>query len=160
MASASSGKHFRQAGEAAPRAAVPQHTQAMPTSGESNPYAPNTGNAVGFVSTRPASKGADHAKAPRGDRKQPKRAKRVDQGGKPRRRGNVLSTVLIVIGVVLLLVAGGMWGYAQWQYHVQDVNNEKLAAYATVSDDAAGAPTIDWEGLKAVNADVCGWIDL
>lgn len=158
MANASSGKHFRQAGEAAPRAAAPQHTQVIPTPGESNPYAPNTGNAVGFVSTRPASKGADHAKAPRGGRggKQPKRAKKGQD--KLRRRGNVLSTVLIVIGVVLLLVAGGMWGYAQWQYHVQDVNNEKLAAYATVSDDAASAPTIDWEGLKAVNADVCGWI--
>ena len=77
---------------------------------------------------------------------------------KTRRRRNVLSTLLIVVGVALLLVAGGMWGYAQYQYHVQDENNAKLAAYATVSDDAAQPPTIDWAGLKAVNADVVGWI--
>ncbi len=64
----------------------------------------------------------------------------------------------MVVGVALLLVAGGMWGYAQYQYHVQDENNAKLAAYATVSDDAAQPPTIDWAGLKAVNADVVGWI--
>lgn len=158
MANASNGKHFRQAGGATPNAGAPQRTQTMPTPASPNPSAPGADKAVGFVSARPAPKRADHAKAPRGGRKQSKRSKRADQGGKPRRRGNVLSTVLIVIGVVLLLVAGGMWGYAQWQYHVQDVNNEKLAAYATVSDDAAGAPTIDWEGLKAVNADVCGWI--
>lgn len=158
MANASNGRHFKQADTPAGGNAAPQHTRAVShvSANSSNPYAPASDNAVGFVSARPASKGASHAKSGRG--KQPKRAKRADQGGNKPRRRNVLSTVLIVIGVVLLLVAGGMWGYAQWQYHVQDVNNEKLAAYATVSDNAAGAPTIDWEGLKAVNADVCGWI--
>lgn len=81
-----------------------------------------------------------------------------------RRRGGVLSTVLIVVGVVLLAVAGGMFGWAQWQYFQQDKVNEQLATFATVSDDPAApapqGPQVDWAGLKAVNDDAVGWVQI
>lgn len=134
MAQKSNGKHFKQDGASSPR---PATTGYVPAS-------------VGACS-RTDRKGAA-APSSRSARRHPARE------GKPGRRRNVLSTLLMVVGVALLLVAGGMWGYAQYQYHVQDENNAKLAAYATVSDDAAQPPTIDWAGLKAVNADVVGWI--
>lgn len=74
----------------------------------------------------------------------------------------MLSSVLIAVGVILMLVAGGMWGWAQWQYHQVTANNEKLATYATVSDDPAApeGPQVDWAGLKAVNDDVVGWVQV
>lgn len=129
MAQKTNGKHFK---------------QGIPT---------GRPQAAGYV---PASAGA-YAQTSR--RAKPgRRAARPGRPDKPKRRRNVLSTVLIIVGVALLLVAGGMWGFAQYQYHVQDENNEKLAAYATVSDDAATPPTIDWAGLKAVNEDVVGWV--
>ncbi len=136
MAQKSNGKHFKQ--DAAQAALAQART-------------------AGYV---PASAGAYSRTAKQG---RAARSVRDSHGGaprqgKPKRRRNILSTLLIIVGVALLLVAGGMWGYAQYQYHVQDENNAKLAAYATVSDDAAQPPTIDWAGLKAVNADIVGWI--
>ena len=79
-------------------------------------------------------------------------------------RRRVLSSALIVIGVVLLLVAGGLFAFTQWSYHKQDEVNAQLAAYATVSDAQASGepepPQVDWSGLKAVNSDVVGWVQI
>lgn len=136
MAQKSNGKHFKQDGPAA------------------------TTTKTGYV---PASAGAYSRTASRASRTTGRKSRgsrdpKPSRLNKQRRGRNVLSTLLIIVGVALLLVAGGMWGYAQYQYHVQDENNAKLAAYATVSDDVAQPPTIDWAGLKAVNADIVGWI--
>ena len=136
MAQKSNGKHFKQDGPAA----------ATTETG----YVPASAGAY--------SRTASHASRTTGRKSRGSRDPKPSRPNKQRRGRDVLSTLLIIAGVALLLVAGGMWGYAQYQYHVQDENNAKLAAYATVSDDAAQPPTIDWAGLKAVNADIVGWI--
>lgn len=79
---------------------------------------------------------------------------------KKRRRKNILATILAVIGVALLLTGGGLWWYAQSQYNAQAEVNEKLAGYAKVSDDGSTPPQVDWAALKAVNSDVCAWIQI
>ena len=86
----------------------------------------------------------------------------------PRRRGRVgsiLSTLLIVAGFALLGVAAYLWGSAQWRYHQQAEVNRELAAYATVYDepDENGQnkpPEVNWAGLKAINDEVCGWLQV
>ena len=72
----------------------------------------------------------------------------------------VLSAILFVVGVGLIVAAVGMFAYNQWQYGEQDRINEELAAYATLSDDGSTAPQVDWAGLKAVNGEVVGWVQI
>lgn len=75
-------------------------------------------------------------------------------------RAHLLSNLLLAAGVILLLAAVGMWVVAQWRYHQQDVVNDELAAYAVLPADPSQPPVVDWEGLKAVNPDVVGWVQV
>lgn len=105
------------------------------------------------VRMRPVRVGGDDGRGGR-------RGRRGRERRQPRKRGvrHAVSNALFIVGVVLLLVAGGMWGFTQLRYHEANVQNEKLAAYATVYDDASKAPQIDWASLKAINPDVVGWL--
>lgn len=77
-----------------------------------------------------------------------------------KRTARVVSVMLFVVGIALIATAAGMWIYNQWRYHQQDVLNEEMATFADVSDNGATAPSVDWEGLKAVNDEVVGWLQI
>lgn len=78
---------------------------------------------------------------------------------RPRWR-TVVSTLLFVVAIVLFAAAGYSWWSAQQQYAAQEEVNEKLAGYATVPSDGSEPPAVDWDGLKAVNPDVCAWLQI
>lgn len=84
-----------------------------------------------------------------------------------RKKSDLISLLLIIVGVVLLLIAGFIWGRAQLRYHQQAKVNKELAAYVTLyedqaTDDASGPrpPEVDWAGLKAINDEVVAWIQV
>ena len=77
-----------------------------------------------------------------------------------KRAARVISVLLFIVGVGLIVAAAGMWLNNRMQYAEQDRINEELATYADVSTNAATSPQVDWEGLKAVNSEVVGWLQI
>ena len=90
-------------------------------------------------------------------------AYRAPRGGKPgrsgKRRGNVLSNILITVGVALLLVAGGLFVKAQIGYKKANDYYNGIAEMA-VKDSSGedGIPQIDFNALKKESDDIVGWI--
>lgn len=90
-------------------------------------------------------------------------AYRAPRGGKSgrsgKRRGNVLSNILIAVGVALLLVAGGLFAKAQIGYKKANDYYSGIAEMA-VKDSSGedGIPQIDFDALKKESDDIVGWI--
>lgn len=125
-----------------------------------------TSGARGVGGTRPSSRakrtGSARAQAPLSSRRG---ASQRHGGEGPAKKRDAISTLLIAVGVVLLLISGFLWGQSRLRYMKQDKINDELAAYATVKDTELDSkksepPEVDWAGLKAVNDDVVGWLQV
>ena len=168
------GKHFKPKGQPAPgpggvQAPRPVSSRPVPPS----PYARPTRGAQAADGQRPAQgvrpiqgassiQGARPVHGAQADASASS-AYRAPRGGKSgrsgKRRGNVLSNILIAVGVALLLVAGGLFVKAQIGYKKANDYYNGIAEMA-VKDSSGedGIPRIDFDALKKESDDIVGWI--
>lgn len=102
-----------------------------------------------------AASGGRGGRPPRGGRR-PAAGNGGGTGRQPRRK-NILPKVLIAVGVVLLLVAGGLFAWTQFGYQQAVSSYNNLTQYV-VTDTDDGIPDVDFDALAEVNPDVVGWI--
>lgn len=168
------GKHFKPKGQPAPgpggvQAPRPVSSRPVPPS----PYARPARGAQAADGQRPVQgarpiqgassvQGARPVHGAQAD-SSASSAYRAPRGGKPgrsgKRRGNVLSNILITVGVALLLVAGGLFVKAQIGYKKANDYYNGIAEMA-VKDSSGedGIPQIDFNALKKESDDIVGWI--
>lgn len=168
------GKHFKPKGQPAPgpggvQAPRPVSSRPVPPS----PYARSTRGAQAADGQRPVQgvrpiqgassiQGARPVHGAQADASASS-AYRAPRGGKSgrsgKRRGNVLSNILIAVGVALLLVAGGLFVKAQIGYKKANDYYNGIAEMA-VKDSSGedGIPQIDFDALKKESDDIVGWI--
>ena len=168
------GKHFKPKGQPAPgpggvQAPRPVSSRPVPPS----PYARPTRGAQAVDGQRPVQgvrpiqgassiQGARPVHGAQADAPASS-AYRAPRGGKSgrsgKRRGNVLSNILIAVGVALLLVAGGLFVKAQIGYKKANDYYNGIAEMA-VKDSSGedGIPQIDFDALKKESDDIVGWI--
>lgn len=168
------GKHFKPKGQPAPgpsgvQAPRPVSSRPVPPS----PYARPTRGAQAAGGQRPVQavrpiqgassiQGARPVHGAQADASALS-AYRAPRGGKSgrsgKRRGNVLSNILIAVGVALLLVAGGLFVKAQIGYKKANDYYNGIAEMA-VKDSSGedGIPQIDFDALKKESDDIVGWI--
>ncbi|HJI97550.1 MAG TPA: class B sortase [Collinsella intestinalis] len=168
------GKHFKPKGQPAPgpggvQAPRPVSSRPVPPS----PYARPTRGAQTADGQRPvqAVRPIQGASSIQGVRPvhgaqadaSASSAYRAPRGGKSgrsgKRRGNLLSNILIAVGVALLLVAGGLFVKAQIGYKKANDYYNGIAEMA-VKDSSGedGIPQIDFDALKKESDDIVGWI--
>lgn len=156
------GKHFKPKGQPAPgpggvQAPRPVSSRPVPPS----PYARPARGAQAADGQRPVQ-GARPVHGAQADASVSS-AYRAPRGGKSgrsgKRRGNVLSNILIAVGVALLLVAGGLFVKAQIGYKKANDYYNGIAEMA-VKDSSGedGIPQIDFDALKKESDDIVGWI--
>lgn len=168
------GKHFKPKGQPAPGPGgvqaprpvssrpVPPSPYARPVHGAQAAGGQRPVQAVHHIQGASSIQGARPVHGAQADASASS-AYRAPRGGKSgrsgKRRGNVLSNILIAVGVALLLVAGGLFVKAQIGYKKANDYYNGIAEMA-VKDSSGedGIPQIDFDALKKESDDIVGWI--
>lgn len=80
------------------------------------------------------------------------------QPPKKRRGANIVSTLLIVVGIALLLLAGGLFLNAQKGYKEASEHYDAIEQAAVTDRAGDGVPVIDWDALAKESDQIVGWI--
>lgn len=76
----------------------------------------------------------------------------------PRKQKQILPLIFIIVGIALLLVAGGLFIKAQLGYQEAQSCYKQLEQYAVKGDSGDDVPSVDFNALAQINPDIVGWI--
>lgn len=93
----------------------------------------------------------------------PRTPERGAKGGRgdnrpPRKQKQILPLIFIVVGIALLLIAGGLFIKAQLGYQEAQSCYKQLEQYAVKGDSGDDVPSVDFNALAQINPDIVGWI--
>lgn len=135
--------------------------------GDTNPYLAASTERLSTNPINPPVRGGRHAHGKRMAVSSDQLAATPEQAPEPDKKPakkhsvmRIISNILLVVGIALMGFAIYKYATQWWNYKQVDEENAKLAAFATVKDDGSAPPQVDWASLKAINADVAGWIQV
>ena len=89
----------------------------------------------------------------------PRTPERGAKGGRgdnrpPRKQKQILPLIFIIVGIALLLVAGGLFIKAQLGYQEAQSCYKQLEQYAVKGDEGDDVPRVDFNALAQINPDI------
>ncbi|MBE6469384.1 MAG: class B sortase [Coriobacteriaceae bacterium] len=70
----------------------------------------------------------------------------------------MVSTVLIIVGILLLVAAAGIYIHAQLGYQEAQASYKELEQYAVADGTGDNIPQVNFDELAKINPDVVGWV--
>lgn len=76
---------------------------------------------------------------------------------KNKRKRSLFWRIVFWFAILIFILCAGVLGYLAWTYWIGQKQYDDLKGYVNVEATLSDM-TVDWDALRAINPDICGWI--